>query len=719
MLPKGTTVDVSTVKGYAVTSNSSSLSYTYDNPPSTKLNPGCYDIRFEDDWKGTGRTMMIITVTVPNSIRAAGMVFTYLLHNTYENIMEYGSTIDNEVAFVNLTNPHNKPNTINNNLGMLTEQEAFLELDIQYKGDIGYARTGIPYVPVDVYSWGYDKSVRTIHDYQYQDETLPGGTYTYKLSYSQSEYATSQDIVFFDVLEGGSTTKGEDGSAIHNVSEWYGDLVDVNFSELPFTDGSTSVTVGPVVYYSSKDRDSFTEADYDVHNTETWSVEKPETITAVAVDCSMNTDGTPFVMKGKLDLNVYLTMKAPKDVTLSGKTAYNESIIYVRHENDEQATTQLDNAAVMIRDVKPEIHKGSTPESGMEDNPQEVYQDTELAYTIAVTNPDEVFTLHDLVVTDTIPEGLNFDIREITVQIEGEEGVLPVLSSPRVSLDRKGRDFTFTVSSLLPGETMVIRIPTVVNVTKGILKNQAVLKESDGILREFPSETTWHEAHPNLLSIKKTGFLTYGVPGAKMQLLDEEGNVVEEWVSTEKAVEFEVPAGTYTVHEVEAPEGFFLAEDVTVVLHRDNTMEVEGNPVNTVHVKDDYTKVVIRKENAKGDLIEGAKLSVYDEAGELVITWETGTEPKLLYGVLGAGKTYTLVEESAPEPYIIADPISFTVNEDGSEQVITMVDLMRGEKLPETGRNTLVLLWGGGCVLFVLGSFGFGILIKSYKKKRK
>lgn len=49
--------------------------------------------------------------------------------------------------------------------------------------------------------------------------------------------------------------------------------------------------------------------------------------------------------------------------------------------------------------------------------------------------------------------------------------------------------------------------------------------------------------------------------GAKLQILDPNGKLIDEWVSDGKAHEIELTDGTYTLHEVEAPEGYDLAED--------------------------------------------------------------------------------------------------------------------------------------------------------------
>lgn len=49
--------------------------------------------------------------------------------------------------------------------------------------------------------------------------------------------------------------------------------------------------------------------------------------------------------------------------------------------------------------------------------------------------------------------------------------------------------------------------------------------------------------------------------GASLQVLDSAGNVVASWVSGNEAKELELPNGKYTLHEVQAPKGYVLAED--------------------------------------------------------------------------------------------------------------------------------------------------------------
>ena len=51
--------------------------------------------------------------------------------------------------------------------------------------------------------------------------------------------------------------------------------------------------------------------------------------------------------------------------------------------------------------------------------------------------------------------------------------------------------------------------------------------------------------------------------GATMQILDEKGKVVKEWVSEDKPTKFEkLPVGKYILHEKKAPKGYELAKDI-------------------------------------------------------------------------------------------------------------------------------------------------------------
>ena len=70
------------------------------------------------------------------------------------------------------------------------------------------------------------------------------------------------------------------------------------------------------------------------------------------------------------------------------------------------------------------------------------------------------------------------------------------------------------------------------------------------------------------------------LPGAKLEIRDKDGKVVESWTSTDKPHTIEkLPAGEYTLHEVSAPKGYELAEDIKF------TVKDSGEPI-TIVMKD-------------------------------------------------------------------------------------------------------------------------------------
>ena len=158
------------------------------------------------------------------------------------------------------------------------------------------------------------------------------------------------------------------------------------------------------------------------------------------------------------------------------------------------------------------------------------------------------------------------------------------------------------------------------------------------------------------------------IEGATMQILDQEGKVVEEWVSKKEAhVVYALAPGEYILHEEQAPteQGYVRAEDVKFVVE-------ETGDVQKVKMEDDHTKVSISKTDiTDGKEIEGAKLQILDQDGEVVESWTTGEEHLIEYLPVG---TYTLHEEAAVDGYIVANDVEFTVEETGEIQKVKMED---------------------------------------------
>ena len=165
------------------------------------------------------------------------------------------------------------------------------------------------------------------------------------------------------------------------------------------------------------------------------------------------------------------------------------------------------------------------------------------------------------------------------------------------------------------------------------------------------------------------------LPGATLQIIDKDGNVIEEWVSTSEAhlIEGILTAGeTYTLREISAPNGWTISEDVTFTVNADGT-------ITHVEMYDKPTSVSLRKVDTDGKDIKGAVMQLLDKDKNVIEEWTTDGTAHVLTAQLIVGETYTLHEKSAPAGYELAKDQTFTVPDDG-EITVTMTD----EKTPTT-----------------------------------
>lgn len=157
------------------------------------------------------------------------------------------------------------------------------------------------------------------------------------------------------------------------------------------------------------------------------------------------------------------------------------------------------------------------------------------------------------------------------------------------------------------------------------------------------------------------------VEGAKLEVRDDQNRVVDSWTSTKEDhyVSGLEEGKTYRLVEVEAPKGYVKAKDVFFTVSNEKKNE-------SVVMKD--AKITASKTEVTGTKeIEGAKMTVKDETGKTVDTWTSTKEEHYVNG-LEEGKKYILIEETAPEGYVRADEITFTVTKEKVDQEVNMFD---------------------------------------------
>ena len=169
------------------------------------------------------------------------------------------------------------------------------------------------------------------------------------------------------------------------------------------------------------------------------------------------------------------------------------------------------------------------------------------------------------------------------------------------------------------------------------------------------------------------------LPGAKLEIRDTDGNLVEGWTSgkvphTVRGLELEKE---YTLTEKRAPDGYAEAESIVFKLVQEGTEQV-----NEVYVKpnDDWTKLDdatvimqdapvldIDKTDIAGNLLPGATLTICDANDEVVDTWTTDYKTHRVpisndfLKLSGEAKEYiyTLTEDAAPVGFEIANSVQF------------------------------------------------------------
>ena len=169
------------------------------------------------------------------------------------------------------------------------------------------------------------------------------------------------------------------------------------------------------------------------------------------------------------------------------------------------------------------------------------------------------------------------------------------------------------------------------------------------------------------------------LPGAKLEIRDTDGNLVEGWTSTKTphTVRGLEPEKAYTMTETRAPDGYAEAESIVFKLVQDGSEQS-----NIVYVKsgddwvklDDATVIMqdapvldIDKTDIAGNLLPGATLTIHDADGEAIDTWVTDykthhvpiSDDFLKLSDDNKEYIYTLTEDAAPAGFEIAESVQF------------------------------------------------------------
>ena len=168
------------------------------------------------------------------------------------------------------------------------------------------------------------------------------------------------------------------------------------------------------------------------------------------------------------------------------------------------------------------------------------------------------------------------------------------------------------------------------------------------------------------VNIKKVDAEGNPLAGAEFDIIDKTtGEKVDSFTSTEAGYDVSnlKEGNTYILRETKAPEGYAIMADFEFTVTADKeTQEIIAK----------NKKVNIKKTDAEGNPLAGAKMQILDSKGDVVEEFTT-TQKAYIAKNLKELEEYTLREVEAPEGYEKAADVKFTVTRE-KDQVVTMVD---------------------------------------------
>lgn len=340
LLPKGTTVDVSTIK---VTS----LSVTKKEDINKKIS--IYDMaqlpisyKIIPNYKNFGQDLLTVSYSgyLNNEwtkdwadYRYLG-TSVYLEYNTsysWDSYKDYGPDLRNLVAFESgngeIANGFKDDPLEYTRSGyenkQYTDEEKRIMKDLNPDHDnpaFLYTAANSKAIGNTIASTGLSKHVKGPQDIRYTTKTKvkEGDSYSYRLRLASQLGTSTSNIILYDTIEDYTLLKSDED---YGIKSWKGALESIDVSQPEFKG------IDPVIYYSTVPNLKIRKPDpkssvpveqqgntVNLSDTSIWTKEKPadlSKVTAIAVDLSKDKKGQPYVLKENESVVVNLHMKAP------------------------------------------------------------------------------------------------------------------------------------------------------------------------------------------------------------------------------------------------------------------------------------------------------------------------------------------------------------------------------------------------------------------------
>ena len=165
------------------------------------------------------------------------------------------------------------------------------------------------------------------------------------------------------------------------------------------------------------------------------------------------------------------------------------------------------------------------------------------------------------------------------------------------------------------------------------------------------------------------------LPGAKLQIIDKDGNIIDQWVSTEEqhTITGLIEGQTYVMKEISAPYGYEIAEEITFTAGDGQKVTMKDKMIRS------YIKVNKVDAEDHKDILKVAEFTLYSDAActKKIRTAKTDTKNGIaLFDDLTYG-TYFIKETKAPAGYELSDEVvKVTVDDEwvnGDDKLRTII----------------------------------------------
>ena len=266
------------------------------------------------------------------------------------------------------------------------------------------------------------------------------------------------------------------------------------------------------------------------------------------------------------------------------------------------------------------------------------------------------------------------DLSGIKFKLTAKEDILDMADGSKIyekgqeigtyKLDKEGN---LKIEKLPMGKYELEEIETLPGLVLDTTKHEIEFKQEDTTTKVY-TQTKEIKNDTTVVEFSKTDITGQEeLVGAELTVLDENGEIIDSWTSTEKTHKIEglLVGKKYILREQYAPDSFVQASDVEFTV--ENTNEIQKVTM--------IDKVVeISKVDIAGEELEGATLVVTNKRTKNIVDkWTSGKEPHKVSGLI-EGENYVLHEEISIDGYVKASDIEFTVSYDKETQKVEMID---------------------------------------------